>query len=388
MGATFSQVVARRLGRHGLSQPVPADRLSGQVGVMGGAHAQVMSAAELSIGLRVDGVTRQDVRTALWDERSLVKTFGPRGTVHLLPAADLRSWLAALAQVPGAAPPAAMRMTDEQTDEVVAAVADALTGAELTVDELSDAVVERTGAWAGDLVMPAFQGMWPRWRQAITTAAHRGALCFGPNRGRKVTYTNPRGWLAGFEPVPAADEDGRDVALRALAGRYLFAYGPATARDLAQWLAAPKPWTAALFDRMADAGEIEPVAVDGSTAWMVAGDTTMPDEPPEGVRLLPYFDAYGVGSHPRPLVFPGVAADRALTGGQAGTVQVLLVDGVVGGVWHQRRSGRRTAVTVEPFTRLSAARRRALDHEVARVGHILEATPTLTIGSIPAGSHL
>src|SRR2546430_11134802 len=29
---------------------------------------------------------------ALWQDRSLVKTFGPRGTVHLLPAADLPMW--------------------------------------------------------------------------------------------------------------------------------------------------------------------------------------------------------------------------------------------------------------------------------------------------------
>ena len=46
-----------------------------------------------------------------------------------------------------------------------------------------------------DFSMPAFDGMWPRWRQALGTAAKRGALCFGPNRGRKVTYTSPRRWL-------------------------------------------------------------------------------------------------------------------------------------------------------------------------------------------------
>ncbi len=56
---------------------------------MAGVHAQVMSAAELSLGLRVQGTTREDVAAALWEERSLVKTFGPRGTVHLLRADDL-----------------------------------------------------------------------------------------------------------------------------------------------------------------------------------------------------------------------------------------------------------------------------------------------------------
>jgi hypothetical protein len=54
-----------------------------------GAHAQVLSAAELSIERRIAGAVRTDVRRAMWEERSLVKTFGPRGTTHLLPAADL-----------------------------------------------------------------------------------------------------------------------------------------------------------------------------------------------------------------------------------------------------------------------------------------------------------
>jgi hypothetical protein len=58
-------------------------------GVLCGAHAQVLSAAELSIGRRIAGATRADIQRALWEDRALVKTFGPRGTVHLLPAADL-----------------------------------------------------------------------------------------------------------------------------------------------------------------------------------------------------------------------------------------------------------------------------------------------------------
>jgi len=65
-----------------------------------GAHGQVMSAAELSIGMRLESGTRTAVRAALWQERTLVKTFGPRGTVHLLRSADLPLWLGALSAIP------------------------------------------------------------------------------------------------------------------------------------------------------------------------------------------------------------------------------------------------------------------------------------------------
>lgn len=207
-----------------------------------------------------------------------------------------------------------------------------------------------------------------------------GALCFGPNQGRKVTYTSPRRALPGFRPA-----DG-PAALTALVRRYLYAYGPATPQDFATWIGAPSGWTARLFASLA--GELEQVDFAGSSAWIQAGDTEAPAADPSGVRLLPYFDAYGIACRPRDLLFPGRAAQRALAGRQAGNFPVLLVDGTVAGVWHQRRSGRRMIqLTVEPLAPLTARQRRALDDRVQRVGEILQGTAELTIGTVSVGPH-
>ena len=62
---SWAAVRARRLDRHALLAPAQNVALAEIVQVMCGAHAQVMSAAELSIGLRVAGITRSDVRAAL-----------------------------------------------------------------------------------------------------------------------------------------------------------------------------------------------------------------------------------------------------------------------------------------------------------------------------------
>ncbi|MFE6916576.1 winged helix DNA-binding domain-containing protein [Streptomyces rubiginosohelvolus] len=381
---TWAGANARRLARQHLHPDAaatasPFAEPGDAVAAMLGAHAQVLSAAELSVGLRGDGLTRTDVRTALWTDRTLVKTFGPRGTVHLLPAADLPLWTGALSAVPtGPNPfPEKARMTPDQVETVVAAVGDALAGAELTIDELSDEVVARTGPWAGDLVMPGFQAMWPRWRQVLHLAGHRGALAYAPNRGRKATYTNP-----GCTPLPGAG------ALPALIERYLYAYGPATPAHFARWLAAPKRWAAEQFAAQAASGAIEEVTFgEDGPAWVVAGDTDFPDAPVRCVRLLPYFDAFAIASAPRERLFPGAAWERALGGGQAGNFPVLLVDGVVAGVWHQRRSGRRIAVTVEPLKPLSGARLRDLEEQVERVAAIMEGTAELTVGPVTVGPH-
>jgi hypothetical protein len=105
------------------------------------------------------------------------------------------------------------------------------------------------------------------------------------------------------------------------------------------------------------------------------------------VRLLPYFDALGVGFAPREEMFPGRAWARAQARTQAGNYPVLLVDGVVRGVWHQRRSGRRIEVTVETWADLGPSRLRALEAQVARLGEVLEGAPRLTLGEVTVGPH-
>jgi hypothetical protein len=378
---SWAEVCARRLGRHALADPSAEARPADVVAAMCGAHAQVLSAAELSIGIRIPGSSRAEIRDALWRERSLVKTYGPRGTVHLLPTGDLPMWCGALAAIP---PVRSVHdrnelLTPDQTDAVVAAIGSALADAELTVDELTEAVVAIAGPWAGDPVMEAFQGKWPRWRRATSTAANRGALCFGPNRGVRVTYTSPHRWLPGLRPLEGP------TAHRELLKRYLHAYGPATPLHFAQWLNAPRRWATELFDALA--GELEPVEVDGRAGWVAAGDAAPPPAPPGGVRLLPYFDAYAVGGQPRELLFPGRAAERALAGGQAGNFPVLLVDGVVAGVWHQRRAGKRIEITVEPFGELTPAQRAELDDQAALAAALLDGEPRLTIGTVAVGAH-
>jgi len=379
---TWSGVTARRMARHALAEPAAELDPAAVAALLCGAHAQVLSAAELSIGRRIPGATRASVQRALWQQRTLVKTFGPRGTVHLLPAADLPMWTGALSALPSPVPihPEGVRFTPGQADDVIAAIGDALADAELTVDELTEALAARPGRWAVERTMDAFQGKWPRWRQLTSTAAHRGVLCFGPDRDRKVTYANPHRWLPGFRPA-----DG-GAALRTLVARYLHAYGPATPRHFATWIGVPPRYAAGLFGRLA--GELERVELDGEPGWTRAGDTGTPPGPHRGIRLLPYFDQYVVAGQPRERLYPGPAAARALTpSGQAGNYPVLLVDGVVGGVWHQRRSGRKLAITVEPLRELTVRQRRQLDDEAALVGAVMEATPTLTVGTVAIGPH-
>ncbi len=371
-----------RLERHGLLSPHLDATPGDVVARICGAHAQIMGAAELSIALRLADATREDVRRAVRDDHTLVKTFGPRGTVHLLPTHELPMWTGALSAVPMGQDglPPELRLTPDQTDQCIEAIDHALRDAELTTDELGERVIAATGRWAAEAVIPAFDGRWPRWRRALIPAARRGVLCFGVDRGRNVTYTSPTRWLPGF----AMADPG--TALATLVARYLDAFGPATPAHVAQWLAAPRGWASRLFERLAP--DLVEVEMEGERGWLTPTGAAARRSHPEGVRLLPYFEAYAVGSHPRAWVFVGAASQRALARGQAGNVPVVLADGVVAGIWHQRRVGQKLQLRVELFDPLDRHQLRELSAQAERVGRIVDLDVVLTLGPVEAGRHL
>lgn len=72
----------------------------GVVSELCGLHAQVMSSTELSLWARVEGLRSGAVKKALWTDRSLVRMWAMRGTLHLLPASEHALWQAALSTSP------------------------------------------------------------------------------------------------------------------------------------------------------------------------------------------------------------------------------------------------------------------------------------------------
>ncbi|HEY7023021.1 MAG TPA: winged helix DNA-binding domain-containing protein [Ktedonobacterales bacterium] len=380
---TWPQVWGRRLARHTLLTPRPKADLVEVVRMVGGIHAQMMSAAELSIGVRLAGVTCEDVRAELWQHRKLVKTYGLRGTVHLFPADEAPLWAAALRAHPGAGE--ARRLAQRGLDParlaaIVAAIGAALDGRRLTREELGEEVTRRTGAWVMDPVSPSFGGQAPRWQNALGAAANAGLLCFGPAQGNKVTFVRADQWLDGWEEMDSA------TALQEVFRRYLCAYGPATARDFAQWFGVQPRDAADLPRQLAD--EVEEVEVEGWRAWLLAGESEESwPEAHDGVHLLPHFDCYGIGCHPRERLVPPEWRARGLAQGSIGHLPLVIIGGVVAGVWSLRRKGKRAEIQVETSHALNARQRHDLEAAAARIGETTQAEATLSYGAVDARPH-
>lgn len=337
-----------------------------------------MSSAELTLWARVEGLERGALASALWDERTLVKTWAMRGTLHLLPAAELPLWHAALGTsrryMRAAAWQKYFGITLEELDQVTHAVAVALEGRVMTREALVQEVGRITGsaAFASRVALNS-------WGTILKPAAFTGRLCFGPSVGQRVQFTRPDTWLAaaGCQPGPALDPD---AAIAEVTRRFLSAYGPATHHDLARWwggtnsLTTARRWIAALGD------EVTPVDLEGTPGWMLAAHLReLRDRPPaRSVRLLPGFDQYVVEAswHARQLL-PGDLRSRVYRP-QGWISPVLLVNGRMDGTWRHEMKGSRVEVAIEPFVKAPVWVRRAAGQEAERLAAFLGGTLSVT----------
>src|SRR5690242_14526128 len=148
---TWPEVAAWRVERQYLAKRAPAGRMLAVASRLCGLHAQVLSCAELMAWARVEGLKRGAVQRALWEERTLIKTWAMRGTLHLLPCADLPLWQAALATSQRYNRPAIWQrfgLTMAEMDTLTKAIGTALHDRVFTREELAREVGRITGSAA------------------------------------------------------------------------------------------------------------------------------------------------------------------------------------------------------------------------------------------------
>lgn len=342
---TWAQALAWRVGQHRLAAPDGAAEPVDLVAHLAGVQAQVQSSAAQVLAVR--GAADADVERLLWHDRALVKTWAMRGTLHLLPAREWRTWVAVLRTREWRITPGWVKyhgITEAELKAVTEAIPEALAGEPLTRDELADRIAAITGhAHLGEQLRSG-------WAAVLKPAANRGLLCQGPPRGTNVTFTDPARWLGDNEPDPDPD-----TAMATVLARFLDAYGPATREDLARWLGVtPK---AARLVLVAHGGDLVEVDVEGHSAWMTPAGAAAAAAAgtPAGVHLLPGFDPYVLApiSH-RAHTIPDGRVDAVSR--SAGWISpVLLVDGRIAGTWAAEASGDTTTVTITPFAALSTA---------------------------------
>ena len=374
---TWEEVCRRRLAAQHLRTPLPASHFHRMVADISGLHAQVMSAAGLAAAVRVDGLARAAVPDALWRDRTLVKTWAMRGTLHLVLAEEFGLYVAALSNRRFDLDRPWLKyfgLAAADVPALIEAVGQALDGRQLTREELGREVVRL-------LKDAKFEALLASgWGAVLKPVAFQGVLCFGPSEGTRVTFVRPDQWIGPFDrPDPVE-------ALGEMARRYLVAYGPASVEEFAGWWGVKPKAVRAVFGAGGDFSEVE---FEGTKAWTVAPGPVADAPAVEGdgpvVRLLPLFDPY-VGAVRRGGDRPLAAPWKDLVYRKAGWISpVLLVDGELAGVWEHTEDKGRLRVDIRPFAALDRIVAERAEAEGQRLAEHLGATLSVTFSPEAAG---
>jgi hypothetical protein len=258
------------------------------------------------------------------------------------------------------------RITRDQYVAMVDTVPRALDGRPRTRESLAERLVELSGR--ADLREPALES----WGGVLKISAHLGDLCFGPNRGRNVTFVRPDRWLGHALRIPDPQ-----LARREFMRRVLAAYGVLSYDDLYRWLENSR-----IAKEVLDAArdELVEVQVEGRVTWAHADDIAplTARRRPSGLHLLPAFDPYVLAPRPREAFVPN-AFTRQVFRPQGRVAPVVLIDGRVAAVWSYEVRDTQMRVDVELCTELRPKHRKALTEQTEQLAAFLGVRPQLSV---------
>ncbi|MFJ4320907.1 winged helix DNA-binding domain-containing protein [Streptomyces lavendulae] len=321
-------------------------------------QAQDATAADLGIRVRGRDITAQAIRTAYEKERSIVRGWYMRGTLHTIPSDDARWVLRLLSPRILAATSRRYQQLDLDDD----------------LRRRADYLIRRVLAAHGPLTRAELTehlttlGMSPDGQEPfhlIRHAALTGVLCHGPQRAGEATYVLLDDWL--LTTGSARWEEG--AALAELARRYLAAHAPATLEDFAAWSGLPVTWARRAWKLLAESG----VITEYGGLTMLAGrveELPGPSDTPD-VRILPAYDNYLIGYRTREMSVPALHQARVWPGG--GLIRpTVIADGLAIATW-SRGSGARS-IKVDAFEPVPPQIQREVDMEKDAVVRFLRPT--------------
>ena len=262
---------------------------------VGGIHAQVQASAELQLAARVDGITQADVRDALWRDRTLVKAWTLRGTLHLHPADEVcRSGWRPVGpsprepkELPAWPDPKGMRAPAGRAPRS-SRKSRRRSGTPSTASRCS------ARSWRRE-------GRPPRRKEARRASAvglrrsSPASSCQGPPQGNKITLARPDQWIEGWQR-----RSTRRMRFARSAGAFCAHIGPARPADFETGSATPDSTSS--MSRRSRWKAVPPSC---------SQETRRSRRKPRSVRLLPEYDVYVMGFREREQLVP---ATRARTG--------------------------------------------------------------------------
>jgi len=332
---------------------------------LGAVQAQDYLGSLWAIGLRMQNATQETVEQAIAD-RTIIRTWPMRGTLHFVAAADVR-WMLSLLTARIVANSRWRLKQLELDDSVFARSRKTLLRALQGGKQLSRNAMYKA-LEAACITTAAGRGLHILWQ-----LAQEGFICFGARQATHPTFALLDEW------APAAKAKERDAALAELAIRYFNSHGPATLQDFSWWSGLTMADARHALE-MAKSHLVQEV-VKGRTYWLSSSVRTAEDGQPTA-HVLPAYDEYTVAYKDRSAVLDPLHAKRASTGNGIFN-PIIVINGHVVGTWKRTLEKQSVVITPNLFSSLTKAARHALVMAAGQYGAFLKTRVVLAPHTVP-----
>lgn len=327
-------------------------------------QAQDGAAARFALSLRAS--ERPDDASVLADlaERRITRNRPARGTLQITAPEDLH-WLSAALTVRSRAEAAKRRPQLGITDTMMAD-AERIIRAEL-VGGASRTRPELVAACA-DAGLPLDNSQTGHILRDLTELM---AIVFADPAPKTDVFALADDWVA--------ERRDPDHALGEAVSRFVAARGPVTRQDIGKWAYLPMGAVDEGIDAAGDA--VERVRLAGTTYLVAPGTVDLTDAQVDEALarplLLPGFDEYIIGYGSRAPQLDESFLNRIVPGRNGVFKPMVVIDGEIVGVWTKKATAKTVTVTIEPFTKITAAAKRRLAGPTQDYGRFLGLEATL-----------
>ena len=356
-----------RLHAQRLYPKAPCEKAADIVQAVCGVNAQFKPAMMLAMRARIRDISPGDVAKLTDTQGTLVRTWAMRGTIHLL-ARDDPGWMLPLLGPPAMAKARGRRwrlgLDDEKLAKGMGEIRTILKDEReaLTREELMDRLIDR-----GLEIERKSQAPY----HLITYASLKGLIILGPDRlDGEQTYHLATGGRNRWD---------REETLAELASRYLMGYGPASPADFGSWSGLTSADAKKAWELLRKRGSLVDIIVENRTLGALEtqlrsrrASGTLPNT---AVSLLPAFDTLILGYSDRSYIVSEKCYGEVYHGGQ--TVPVVLVNGMVAGVWRYERRGKRIGIFVRSFQPFESEIKDLVEAEAKDIGRLFGLSPSV-----------
>lgn len=322
---------------------------------LGAMQAQDYLGALWAIGLRLPDVTEAEVEQAI-TERSIVRTWPMRGTLHFVAAADVR-WMLKLLTPRIVSGSAGRHQQLELDDATFRRSEKVLTRA------LKGGRARTRGDLFEVLERNRIHATGQRGIHILSKLAQEGLLCFGPREGKQPTFVLLDEW------VPESRHLEREDSLAEIARRYFTSHGPATLMDFIGWTGLKISEGRQALEAVSN--ELHQETIKGVEYWMSPSAGKPGTKKSSALHLLPGFDEFVLGYKERSTVIPLGHMDKIVPGGNGMFMSTLVRRGQVAGLWKRTLKGKSVHVSLMPFAELTSSEAAAAKRMASRYAAFL-----------------